>query len=287
MRYSVNSVLPFLLLLPAGIIFAIFLIYPIFGTIHLSFCKIEDLTIRFVGFDNYWAMFNDPLFWNATWNTLLWLLIQVPGKLIAALGFAILLNEDFRGRKWVEVIVLMPFALPISIVAVIGKWLFAGTYGYINSVLIRIGLINEGIPFLAYPASAFAALNIISAWIGIPFYTLFFHSALKNIPEVLYEAAKIDGASTWRCFRYITLPQLKGIIVINAIIATLLSFNNFPIIWAMTGGGPIYGTDTLVTFLYRETFSFYRPEYGSAIATFSFLFLTFLSIVYIKLYFKR
>ena len=155
-----------------------------------------------------------------------------------------------------------------------------GQYGYLNYYLQELGWINEAIRWLSEPSLAFVATSFVDAWIGIPLITMIFLSGLNGIPESLYEAAKVDGANSLQRFFYITLPNLKKIILIAMTLTTIWTFNTFNVIYVLTGGGPMGGTETIMIKIYKEAFGKYDLGMSATLSVTVFIILTLLSLFY-------
>lgn len=258
--------------------------YPIidtvWGSLHTGYVLPTRETV-FVGLDNYTALLADGEFWNALGVSLIYTFVSVPVELVLGLGVALLLNRQFKGRYFAQAAILFPWALPTIINARIWAWMFHGQYGVINDILVRIGILAEPYAFLAHPDSALIAMIFVTVWKTTSFMALILLAGLASIPDHLYEAARMDGASRWRQFWDITLPLLKPTILVALIFRTLPALQAFGLPFGLTNGGPGGATRTLV--LYANELTFTRLDFGmgSAAAT-SITFLALgISLLYV------
>ncbi|MFC6963683.1 carbohydrate ABC transporter permease [Halocatena marina] len=215
--------------------------YPIIETVRSSFYTgyvIEARPQTFVGLQNYEQLLSNGGFWNSFTVSMIYTFVSVPIELCIGLGMALLLQRSFRGKYITQAAILFPWALPTVINAKIWAWMFHGQYGVINDMLIRIGIFETTFPFLAKPNVALASMTFITIWKTSSFMALILLAGLSGIPDHLYEAARMDGASRWRLFRDITLPLLKPTILVALIFRTLPAFQAFGLPYGLTGGGP-------------------------------------------------
>ena len=198
-----------------------------------------------LGFGNYWRVLQDEVVWQAAGRTAA-IAIGVIGPAFAiGLLLALLLNRDFPGRRAVRSLMLLPWAVP-GVVAAIGfLWMFDASYGVVNAVLRSLGLITTDVAWFSTEATALYAVLLPAIWKCFPFFVLTLLAALQSIPAALYEAARIDGASAWQIFRYVTWPGIRGAAALALVLQTLWVVKDFDIIFATTGGGPARATQTL------------------------------------------
>ena len=185
----------------------------------------------------------------------------------ASLGLlgAILLHRPFPGRRHVQVLWLLPWSVPGVVVAVLFLWMFNEGFGVVNSVLLRLGIIDERIGWLTDVQYALIGVVIPTAWKTYPFVAMTLIAALKSIPQSLYEAAEVDGANPFQQFRHVTMPAIAPALILSVIIISLLSFKEFDFIYPLTGGGPVGATETLAIGIYNESFRFFRIELAAAL----------------------
>jgi multiple sugar transport system permease protein len=268
--------------------------YPIADTLLASLHTGYVLEIeprQFVGLENYRGLYGSgPLldqflngdgFWNALRVSLIYTFVSVPIELVLGLGLALLLNRDFTGKYFAQAAILFPWAIPTVINARIWAWMFNGQYGVINDLLIRVGIFESAFPFLARPDSALAAMLFITIWKTSSFMALILLAGLQSIPDHLYEAARMDGASRIRQFWDITLPLLKPTLLVALIFRTLPAFQAFGLPFGLTGGGPASATTTLVLFDHQLTFNRLNFGEGAATATVITLIALAIAMVYV------
>jgi ABC-type sugar transport system permease subunit len=265
--------LGWLLLTPVGLLLALIVIYPVGQLIYSSFFTIRLtepwLGTPFVGLENYAKAWEDERFWGALWNTILYIVITVPGSLAVGLGLAMLANLPFK-RKWpVRLALLLPWALPLVFAGLIFRWFFDFKLGFVNDFVTRFGF--DPVPWLTNPTMAKIAICITIIWKSSSFMALVLLAGLQSIPKSLYEAAEVDGASKWVQFKEITLPMLVPAIFVALIFRTITAIQTFDIPYAMTGGGPGDSTETLAMYIHKNTLDFLDFGYGSALAAIMFI----------------
>ena len=276
---------PYALILPGFLLASFIILWPLYqiGNISLSDVNRFGQLKGFTGLENYIAVFTDPDFLGALWRTIIWTLAIVFGALIVALPVALVLNEDFYGRSVARVIIMLPWAVSLTMTAIVWRWALNGESGLLNSGLRNLGLIDTNIQWLARASTAFPVQIMIGILVTIPFTATVFLGGLSSIPDDLYEAAKLEGANRWQVFREITLPLIRPFLNISVVLNTIYVFNSFPIIWAMTQGGPAKSTDILVTYLYKLGFRFGKLGEASALSVMMFVLLLAFTIVYVLL----
>lgn len=238
--------------------------------------------VRFIGLDNYLAVAQDPVAWSSLGRTLLWIGLTVPLQLALGLAAALLLNQRFWWRGLARSLILIPWALPSVVIALMWSWMYQPQVGLFNDLLLRIGVVSEAVPWLAQPGTALYAIILALVWQGFPFFSIMILAGLQAIPAALYEAAAIDGATPWQQFLEITLPGLKGVLVTAVMLRLIWVANSIDVIIVMTGGGPGYATHTLPLYAFKRTYGSMDFGYGTALAvTFSTLLLG-LIVVYLR-----
>jgi multiple sugar transport system permease protein len=258
-----------LLLAPAFALLLAIVVYPIGKLIYNSLFAV-DKGGAFLGLQNYVDVWHDPLFWNATQNTLLITLITVPGALLVGLALALLANLPFKRRWPVRLSLLLPWALPLSFAGLIFAWFFHTEYGVVNDVLMRLGLQDEPTSWLLQPRWAFAAICLTIIWKTASFMALILLAGLQMIPRSLYEAAEVDGANVWQQFWQITIPMLMPSIIVALIFRTITALQTFDIPYTMTKGGPGEATETLAMLIHKYTIDYSDMSFGSTLAVFMF-----------------
>lgn len=276
--------LGFALLAPAFLLLAAVVIYPIIELILTSFSenKLTEpwMAKPWIGFDNYAKALGDARFWEAAFHTFLYILVTVPGAVILGLGLALLANKPFKVKWPVRLGLLLPWALPLVFSGLIFRWFFEFQQGLVNNALIGLGL--APVAWLTQEGPAFVAVCIAIIWKTSSFAALVLLAGLQTIPKSLYEAAEVDGASTFQQFREITLPMLRPAIVVALIFRTITAIQTFDIPYAMTNGGPGNATETLAMYIHKTTIDFLDLGYGSALAVLMFIISVIATSFYLR-----
>jgi multiple sugar transport system permease protein len=285
-KYLRQNSRAYLLIAPAAIFLLSVVGYPIIETFRLSLYEspADSPVETYVGFQHYVEIFTSDIFTQLLWQTGRWVVVGVAGKTLLGLLIAVHLKGDIKGRKFFRTAFLIPWGIPYAISAVVFRWIEHPQYGYLNAVLMKLGVIDQGIGILGNPEIAWIGVIVADIWIGTPFMAIIFLAGLQSIPQELYEAAAIDGAERWQQFRYITLPQLKSVILIATLLSTIWTFVSFDTIWTMTGGGPINTTSTLVIWIYQVGLENGNLGRGAAFSVIGFLFLLVFAVVYLRVY---
>ena len=281
MRKPPSENLPYLLLLPSLAIICLIEFYPFLTGISYSFHKGNLLnTGNFVGFDNYMRLFNSPDFYHSLYFSFIFALFNVVFSYLIGLGLALFLNLDFPGRGLCRVLLLLPWIVPAVVSIVSWKWLIADRSGFVNIILSAFGL--GPIYFLSQSGWAMVAVIVIKIWRSFPFMMLSLLAQLQVIDRTLYEAGKLDGASHWQSFWHITLPHLRNISIIQAILMVIWSINDFETPYLLTQGGPSSATENLILLSYRYTFGRNDIGRGSAIAILTLILLMALATLMLR-----
>ena len=240
---------------------------------------------RFVGWEHYLrALIEDDEFWSSLRRTIIWTFSSVVGAYLLALSLALLVNIDIQGRKFFRALFLMPWVVPEVSTALIWKWLYGDEFGILNFILKSAGIINNPILWLADPVLAMPSVIAVQIWKLYPVMFIVLLAALQNVPKELHEAAIIDGANSRQRFWYITLPFIRGTSVITTLLASIWSFQNFDIIYLLTGGGPAGATKVLATLMYQKAFWGSEMGYAAAIGVLMLVALLIMSIAYLFAY---
>jgi multiple sugar transport system permease protein len=262
-----------LLLAPAALLLIVIVVYPIGTLFWTSLHTVDQNNPQagelWYGFGNYLRAFDDSRFWHSTLNTVLYIVVTVPGALLVGLGLALLANKPFRVKWPVRLGLLLPWALPLVFAGLIFRWFFEYNTGVVNNWLAAAGV--EPLQWLSSPTLAFWAICIAIVWKASSFMALMLLAGLQTIPKSLYEAAEVDGATTWQQFVEITLPMLRPAIFVALIFRTITAIQTFDIPYAMTGGGPGDSTETLAMYIHKTTLDFLDFGYGSALAALMFV----------------
>lgn len=273
-----------LLMLPAVIFLSAVVLYPLvsalWGSLFNESLVRPQLGRRFVGVANYAQVLGDRTFWTTLGRTVVWTAGSVLGKTLVGLILALLLVSPFRGNSLYRVLILVPWATPQVVGAVIWKWLYNSHNGYLSYFFQAVGLAHGPVTFLGGPGTALLATMAVDMWFGIPFMTMVLLAGLHSIPKELYEAASVDGATWLDRFRHITWPLLLPVLGVATNLSVIWTFNSFNIIQTMTGGGPVGATEILVIRAYKEAFGRYDVGMASTYAAIIFLILMAFSLLY-------
>ncbi|UCC86954.1 MAG: sugar ABC transporter permease [Anaerolineales bacterium] len=275
------------LIIPAFIVVFALIFLPIvralWMSLHIMDLKRPALGQPFVGLGNYINIFKDPYFWDSVGRTLYFMVLSIAVEMVLGVSVALLLNRRFWGRGLLRALILIPWALPITIDAIMWKWIYNANYGALNSLLWQLGLIENYRPWLSDPGTAMNMVILADVWKVTPLVILLALAALQTIPETLYEAALVDGAGRWYSFWHITLPLIMPTMVIVLVIRSMDAFKVFDIIYIMTSGGPADSTKVISYFTYLEAFSYLRFGRAAALTYLITFFVGIMAFVYIRL----
>lgn len=264
---------------PNLILFAVFMAYPIFSGLYMSFFNWKIVTPpEWVGLDNYVRIVQDPLTRTLVWNTVFYVTGSIVPLIVLALGSAVLLNAVISGQTFWRGIYFLPLVTSPVAAAAVWKWLYAQDQGLLNYFFLQIGL--PRLDWLYSTVWAMPAVIIMTVWKLLPFNTILFLAGLQEIPRHLYEAAEIDGASRWRQFRDITVPLVTPTTFLVLLVTMLsLLFGSFDIINVMTQGGPLDATNIFIYDIYRNAFQYLQMGYASAQAYILFVFVLLITLL--------
>ncbi|MBY0330078.1 MAG: sugar ABC transporter permease [Acetobacteraceae bacterium] len=270
------------LLAPGAFTFLVLLVFPLGYGIYTSFLQrhVLDPEGIWVGLENYAWLLSNGEFWRSLMLSSFWAGATVGLQIILGTAVALLLHQPFKGRSMVRGLVLFPYMMPVVSVVLVWMLLYNALYGVVNWLLVQAGIIAAPIAWLSQPDSAFWAVVFVGVWKYFPFVVVIVLARLQVIPQDLYEAARIDGAGAWSRFVDITLPQLRDVLLVVALLRTIFMFNNFEIIFLLTGGGPLKATMTLPIMVYEQAFGIYELGRGSTIAVVMFLILIAVMSIY-------
>lgn len=219
--------------------------------------------MEFVGLENLRYLLNDPLFWKSIKNTIWFLCIHIPLQVGIALVLANTLNEKIRGVMFFRASFFLPVVISGVVVTILWKNIYSTETGLLNNILTLIRLPKA--PWLTDPLWAMPSIAIMATWKNVGLYTVLFLAGLQGIPRHLYEAAKLDGASKFQQFKHITIPMLNPVLIMVVILSTIGGFNLFIEPYVMTGGGPVNSTLSIVLYIYKQAFSFFKMGYAATI----------------------
>jgi multiple sugar transport system permease protein len=278
-----EQVLGVLLVSPTVLLFAVLIFYPMAESLFLSLHRVSTLTLRtqWVGLANFRSLLADPDFTRTFSNTLVWTAGTVSLQLVLGVGVALVLNGRLIGRSAARGLLLFPYLLPTAVAVLVWRWLFNDLYGLANAVLMELGVISHPIAWLSQSPDAMIAVILVGTWKFFPFVVIAVLARLQSIPESLYEAARLDGASPWAQFWDITLPQLASVLAVVVLLRSIWDFKEFDLIYLMTGGGPGVTTQTLPILVYREAFQLLNFGRGAAVAVTMFIFMLLFFAVHV------
>lgn len=274
--------------LPAFLYMILFVGYPIVSNVILS---LQDVTVKnlakgprkFIGLANYATLFGDDVFRKALTNTVLFTVSCLIFQFIIGFALALFFQKEFKFSKAVRGLLMMPWMIPMTVTALIFKFMFATDVGVINFFLKSLGLIGENIEWLTTPGTAMFAVIAANVWIGIPFNTILISTGLTTIPQELYESASIDGAGGWQRFWKITVPLLRPTMESVLVLGFIYTFKVYDLVYVMTTGGPVNSTHLLSTYSYKLSFDMFRYSEGSAVANVLLVILLLVGMVYMKI----
>ena len=264
--------------LPAIVLLTIFIVYPLLSTVQMS---VTDAGGSFVGLANYAEVIESPRTARATLNTIFYVGFSVVFQLLLGTAAGILLNEQFRGQGVVRALTLIPWVIPGIVAAMAWAWMFHTDFGIINYALRSLGIIADPIGWLTNPRTVLPALVAVNVWKMFPFVAVMVLAGLQAIPVSLYEAARVDGANFWQEVRFITLPQLKPILVVITLLLLIAGVNSITIIYGTTRGGPADRSLITSIQIFVESFEQFRFNRGSALSVLFFAVSTIFIVAYI------
>jgi multiple sugar transport system permease protein len=284
-----TSIWPYLLIAPALLVILSVVFVPAVNAILMSF---QNYDLRrpsqtgFAGLANYIEIMKDPLFGEALVKTILWVVFGVGFQFIFGFILALLLNEKFKGRGFVRSVSLIPWVTPGVLIGLMWRWIYDGSYGVLNDILLKLGLIEHKIPFLAQESTAFPSVVVTIIWQGIPFFALMLLAGLQGVPRELYEAADIDGANAFQKLFSVTIPSIKNTIFVTTLLRIIWVANSVDVIFNMTGGGPAYSTQTLSVYIFNTATSL-NLGYSSAMSIILTLLLLLVAVPYLRSMFRN
>jgi len=273
---------PYAFLAAAVLLVLLVSLYPILYAVRLSLYETEYLTIgRFVGLKNFVRAALDPRVQNAVRASLTYVFGSLALVLPIGLGLALLLNRPIRFRTAFRTILIVPWIVSQTVTAMLWAWLLNPNFGPVNYLLTTLGL--GRVMFIANPGMAMKTLIAANVWQSYPYAMILLLAALQTIPGQLYEAALIDGASAAKCFRYVTLPMISNVLLVVVIMCTLHYFNMVTLMYVLTGGGPVFRTETLSLKVFLEAFTHWDMSLASTVGIAIFAFNVLFSLLYIRL----
>lgn len=278
--------LAYLYLAPALLFLAVTIAYPLVYALYISLHKVlfagGVAQYQWIGLKYYRYFLDDPRLLKALSNTLVFTVVRVVLTMAIGLGIALALHNGVWGAEVFKRLFLIPWALSNVVNGLMWKWIYNGTYGIGNELLLRLGFIHKYVPWLVDQSTAMGAIIIADVWKSTPFVALLLLAGLQTVPKSLYEAARVDGAGALRCFSNVTLPSIRGVLTVVLIIQTMWALRVFDLIWVLTAGGPVDATNTLSLYAYEASFRDFNLGYGAAISYLVTGLTMVITLAYIK-----
>lgn len=275
-----------MLVLPTFLYLTCFQIYPLFESLRLSFTdtNLINKTSNFVGLKNYIYLFTeDQSFWLILINSFKWIFLSLLFQVVVAFIVALTLNSKFKLQALCRGLSMVPWMMPVVIVGLMWRWMFDYQNGIVNIYFKDLGIVDNSINWFGDEKLVWVTLILSATWKGFGYLTIMLLAGLKGIPGEMYESAHIDGANSIKTFFYITVPFLMPVLFVALMIQIITSWTKFEMIWVLTGGGPGYATSILPTYVYTNTFDYFKMGMGSAVAVISTIIIVILLILYTRL----
>lgn len=269
---------------PSLILIATWVFWPAFEMVRTSFREVSrsGLILGYVGLENYSDLIARPELVTIFARTFLWVGTIVFFTAMISLPLASLLNQKFPGLTVVRWFIILPWAASVFSTALTFRWMLNGYYGFFNTLLVDLRIIDEPIDWLGYPTVALAWMVAVAVFVSLPFTSFVLLAGLQTIPNEVREAAQVDGASPWRTYWRIVFPLLRPALLVALVINLINVFNNFPVIWVMTQGGPGNSTDVTTTFMYKLAFRMQEMGQSAALATFNFVIIFMFILLFLR-----
>jgi len=278
-----HPMLPYLFLIPACAIVGMFVVYPALEAIMLSFSNFNMITKpSWVGLANYRAMLDDPFFWSALRNTLLYLVVVVPLLVLLPIFLALLVNRAIPGITLFRAALYLPAITSLVISGLIWKWVYEEK-GVLNYLLIASGVTTDPVAFLTDPNHALFSVMAVTVWSGMGYYMVIYLAGLQSIPRHLYEVAQVEGVSAWQQTWHITIPLLRPSVAVVTVMSSISAMKVFEEIYIMTQGGPLDSSKTLVYYIYQSAFEDFEMGYASAVGVVLFAITLVFSLINLRL----
>ena len=258
------------------------ILIPIISVFRISFSEVgrSGVVKGLNGIQNYKEVFENPTFWHTLQNTVIWTVAVVGLSTVIGFVLALVLNQEFRGRKIVRAIVIFPWATALVIQAVIWKYIVNADYGSLNVLLSKLGILDTFVNWTQTAGQMFAWECWVGIFVTFPFVTFCVLSGLQSIDMSLYEAASVDGATFWQKLFKLTLPLVAPSLTVSTVLNIIYVFNSFPIVWTISKGAPADQTHTLVTYLYQLSFTDGKGGHAAAVSVIGFVILAACASVY-------
>jgi multiple sugar transport system permease protein len=268
-----------IMMVPAVAILLLFIAYPFVLGIWYSLTDARiGVAGQFVGLQNFITNSQNGIFQQTLKNTFVYTGVTTVFKLVLGMALALLMNQNFRGRNLVRAALLLPWIIPTALSTLAWLWIFDSTYGIISWMLKNAGLIQRNIPFLGDPLLAMSSVIVVNIWRGTPFFAISLLAGLQTIPQDLYEAAAIDGATAWQRFQRVTLPLIMPVLTVVTLFSIIWTFADFQLVYVLTRGGPTNSTHLLATYAYNVGMTAGELGNGAAISLWMFPFMVLLVV---------
>jgi multiple sugar transport system permease protein len=285
--FSRENITKVLFVVPAGVYLILFFGYPVVKNVTMS---LQDYTTKtfftgeapWVGFANYLTAFSSQLFLPSLWNTVLFTVGSIIGQFVIGLALASFFKRRFRLNSILRSLLLLPWLLPLIVSSATWRSILDQDSGILNTTLENLHLIGSPIPWLVSPSVALIAVIMVNIWIGIPFNVTILYGGLQDIPDELYEAGALDGATGWKSFWHITWPNLRPVVSVVLILGVVYTIKVLDIILGLTNGGPANATQTLATRSYQESFVSFQFGVGSAYSNILIVISLLFAIIYLR-----
>lgn len=274
-----------LFVLPSLLIVVLLLFYPVVSSVFFSFTNRHLLRTDydFVGISNFTAVLQNPQFWHAFTTSIHWTVASILGQLIVGFLAALALNRIRHLTGLFRTLLIIPWAFPAIVIAFGWRWILNDVYGFLPNLLTKLGITETNVSFLANPDVVMLTVLAINVWFGAPLFMVNILAALKTVPKEQFEAATVDGANAFQRFAFITMPHVKKVVGLLVILRTIWVFNNFELLFLITGGGPAGLTETLPIFAYRTGWGLQQLGVASAITVLLLVFLLALGALAFRL----
>ena len=282
-----ERLLAYALILPVALLIAGLIAYPFFNAMWLSLTeKMVGYPAHFVGLKNYVTLWDSARFRIVAWNSVVYTVGSIGAKVVIGLAMAAALQKAARGTQFLRGFLLLPWVIPTVVIALTWRWLLDLYRGLVNVSLLDLGIIKAGFHWLGNPDLAMLSVIIANVWRGFPFFGVSFLAAMQTVPQDLYDAASVDGASAWQQFWRISLPSIKGVVAIVTLLSTIWTLNDFNIVYIMTRGGPGAATHIFATYSYELGIQSQRWGMAMAASMYSLPVIALL-IVFVVRYLHR
>ena len=279
---TLSALTPYVWLFPSVVLMVTMIVIPIISVFRISFSEVgrSGVVKGLNGIQNYKEVFENPTFWHTLQNTVIWTVAVVGLSTVIGFVLALVLNQEFRGRKIVRAIVIFPWATALVIQAVIWKYIVNADYGSLNVLLTKLGILDTFVNWTQTAQQMFAWECWVGIFVTFPFVTFCVLSGLQSIDTSLYEAASVDGATFWQKLFKLTLPLVAPSLTVSTVLNIIYVFNSFPIVWTISKGAPADQTHTLVTYLYQLSFTDGKGGHAAAVSVIGFVILAACASVY-------